>query len=109
MTAFITQTLTHLLQYHNEPWGWWQLVVHSHIDGEQSQYAGLHCRQDQARAKRQSQFRGEAVVKRSPKHQGEVGNEQGVDKHHKPGTGDRPQLPKGKEQQVELQDQPEIA
>lgn len=101
-------TQTHLLQYHNEPWRWWQLVVYNHVDWELSQYVGLHCRQGQAHAERQTQLRGEAVVQRSPKHQGVVGNKQGVDKHHDPGPGDRPQLPKRKEQQVKLQDQPGI-
>lgn len=109
MTAFIPQAHTHLLQYHNQPRGWWQLVVHSHVDWEHPQYADLHYREDQDRAERQAQFRGEAVIQRSPEHQGAVGNEQGVDKHHNPGPGDCPWLPKGKEHQVELQDQPEIA
>lgn len=108
-TAFIPQIDTDLLQYHDKPRGWRQLVVHSHVDGKYSQHTGLRCRQDQTRAERKPQLRGEAVVQRSPKHQREVGHEQGVDKHHSPGPGDRPQLPKGKEQQVELQDQPEVA
>lgn len=47
------------------------------------------------------------MVQRPPKHQGVVGNKQGVGKHHHPRPGDRPQLPKGVEQQVKLQDQPD--
>lgn len=109
VTACIPHINTHLLHYHNEARGRWQLVVYSHVDGEHSQYTGLHCKQDQARPERQPQLRGKAVVKRSPKHQSEVGDEQGVEKHHNPGPGDRPQLPEGEGQQVELQDQPEIA
>ncbi len=82
--------------------------MYNHIDGELSQYVGLHHRQDQARANRQPQL-GVAMVQRSPKHQGVVGDEQRVGEHHSPGPGDRAQLPKGEEQQVKLQDQPEIA
>lgn len=83
--------------------------MYNHIDGEVSQYICLHCSQDQARAERYPQLRGEGVIQRSPKHQGVVGNKQGVGKHHSPGPGDSPQLPKGEKQQVELQDQPEIS
>lgn len=101
------QFTTDLLQYHDEARRWRQLVVNDHVDGEQSQNTGLYGRQDQPRPQRQPQLGGGAVVQRAPEHQGVVGNEQGVDKHHPPGPGDCPQLPKGKEKQVKLQDQPE--
>lgn len=99
---------THLLQYNDEAWGRRQLVVHDDEDGERSQHAGLHGRQDQTRRQRQPQFGGEAVVQRPPDQQRDVGNEQRVDEHERPHPGDRPQLPEGEEEQVELQDQPEM-
>lgn len=99
---------TDLFQYHNESWGWWQLVVYNHVHGELSQDTDLHCRQKQAGAKRQSQLRWEAVVQRPPEQHGIVGNKQGVGKHDDPSPGDGAQLSKGVEQQVELQDQPDI-
>lgn len=80
-----------------------------HVNRELSQYVGLHCGHGQTNTDRQPQLRGGAVVHRSPKNQGVVGDEEGVGEHHSPGPGDRTQLPKGIEQQVELQDQPEIA
>lgn len=83
--------------------------MYNHVNRELSQYVGLHCRQGQTHADRQPQLRSGAVVHRSPKNQGAVGDEEGVGEHQTPGPGDRPQLPKGVEQQVELQDQPEIA
>ena len=68
----------------------------------------MYGRQDQPYPQWKPQLGGEAVVQGTPEHQSVVGNKQGVDKHHNPGPGDRPQLPKGEEKQVKLQDQPVI-
>lgn len=104
----LTHTYTHtdLLQYHNEPWSWRQLVFYDYVDREHSKNAGLYGGQDQARPQRQAQLGAGAVVQGTPEHQGVVGDEQRVDKHHTPGLDDRTQFPKGKEEQVKLQDQP---
>lgn len=83
--------------------------MHNHMHGELSQNTDLDCRQKEASAEGQSQLRGEAVVQRPPEQHGVVGNQQRVGKHDDPSPGDSAQLPKGVEQQVELQDQPECA
>lgn len=81
----------------------------NHVHGELSQDAELHYRQKQACAESQSQLRlWKLMVQRPPEQHGIVGNEQGVAKHDAPSPGDGAQLSKGVEQQVELQDQPEI-
>lgn len=78
-------------------------MVHNNIDGEDSKYAGLYEIQDQPHPQRQPHLGGDFVVQRAPKQQGVIGNAQGVRKHDGPGYSDRPQLPKGVEQQVKLQ------
>lgn len=81
--------------------------MHNCVDWEQSKHAGLYGSKDQPCTQSEPQLGGEFVVQRAPKLQDEVRNNKGVNEHGKPSPGDRPEFPKGVEQQVKLQNQPE--
>lgn len=81
--------------------------MRDHMDGEVAEHVGLYRGQSEARDQRQPQLGAGRVVERAPKPQGVVGSEQSVGEHHGPRPRHRPQLPKGVEQQVKLQHQPD--
>lgn len=81
--------------------------MHNRVDWEQSKNTGLYGSKNQPCTKSEPQLGGEFVVQRTPKLQDVVRDKEGVNKHSEPGPGDRPQFPKGVEQHVKLQNQPE--